>query len=286
MNTSAYMVGARAALLGSLLALPAAALAHGAIDEQIELVTEQIEQHPTSAALFLKRAELHRVLRNWDAALADYDRSSKLAPGLSNVDFCRGRMLLEAGRAEEAKAPLDRFLRNEPDHAEALITRARILVSLGEPASAVRDFSRGIAQLPAPDPQYYVESAQAAASQGPEHVDEALAGLDRGIAALGPLASLDLPAIDLELTAGRYEAALARLARLAEQSRHKETWLTRRGEILQGAGRREAAREAFAEALAAIESLPPARRRTPATVALEQRLRVLVEAPITADEIR
>jgi hypothetical protein len=64
---------------------------------------------------------------------------------------------------------------------------------------------------------------------------------------------------------------------VAALSPRKDPWLARRAEILERAGRRAEARATYRSALAALESLPPARRSAPATHELEQRLRAAVQ---------
>jgi predicted negative regulator of RcsB-dependent stress response len=118
-----------------------------------------------------------------------------------------------------------------------------------------------------------LERAQALASAGDGHVAEALRSLDEGVAELGPVVTLQLLAIELELRRKTYDAALARLDAVAAQSPRKETWLERRGQILASAGRAAEAGEAFVAALAAVEALPPPRRRVRAVIELEARLR-------------
>lgn len=245
--------------------------AHDGLHEQIAEVTALLSRDPKNAALYLKRGELHRLHRDWGRAAADYDRAARLQPALAVVDFARGRMLFEAGRPRPAQAALDRFLSQHPDHVEALVTRARVLISLGQRAAAARDLSQAIAH--SPQPELFVERAQTLAAEGDVYVSEALRGLDEGVARHGPLVTLQLYAIDLELRRRCYDAALARLETVAAVSPRKETWLARRGEILALAGRASEARAAFAAALAAVESLPSDRRRTRAVAELEARVR-------------
>jgi len=257
-----------------LLALPQWVMAHGPLDEQIAEVTRLIAQYPDSAALYLKRGELNRHHRDWPAALADYERSERLAPSLANVDLCRGKMLLDAGRMDEAKIVLNRFLAKRPDDGDGLLTRARALAQLGEHLSAATDFTRAISCLGTPQPEYYIERARALCAA--ERLDQALSGLDEGLQRLGQVVTLQLFAIDLEIKVKAYDAALTRLEQIAVQSPRKEKWLMRRGEILQMAGRPEQAREAFSLALKEIESLPAPRRATKAIVELERRLRAML----------
>jgi predicted negative regulator of RcsB-dependent stress response len=104
-----------------------------------------------------------------------------------------------------------------------------------------------------------------------------LRGLDEGINRLGPVVTLQLAAIDLEVGRKNYEAALTRLNQIAAQSERKEAWLVRRGDILKLAGRDDEARAAFNAALLAIESLPPAHRQSRSVTALELRARLALK---------
>jgi len=255
---------------------PALAAAHGPIHEQIAALTNLLKEDPQNAALYLKRGELHSYHRHWPAALADYERAALLDPTLPAVNFARGKTLLQAGSPGQAKSALDRFLAKHPEHAEALATRARVLVILGERLAATADYTRAIAAMESlgrPKPEYYLERARALTAEGGDHADEALRGLDEGVRRLGPIVPLQLLAIQLELTGKRYDAALARLDTLASQSARKESWLVRRGEILEQAGRAAQARLAYEQALAAIESLPARHRTTETTAKLEAQIR-------------
>ena len=119
----------------------------------------------------------------------------------------------------------------------------------------------------------YVERAQALGAAGGTHVDEALRGLDDGIRNLGPIVTLQLATIDLEVKAGRLDAALTRVDKAMAQAPRKEVWLGRRGDILRQAGRNQEAAAAYAAALQSLETLPAARRAVPAMAELEKRIR-------------
>ena len=106
---------------------------------------------------------------------------------------------------------------------------------------------------------------------GIEHIDVALQGLDEGLERLGQPITLQLYAIDLELELGRHDAALARLDRIASRADRKETWLVRRGEILEQAGRPAEARAAYVAAIEAVQALPATRRGTRAVSRLQTR---------------
>jgi tetratricopeptide (TPR) repeat protein len=271
-------------LLGALgaLALPDRLRAHGDLHLQITQVTEQLARDPRNAELYLRRGELHRSHQDWDDAQADYDRAISIDPGLTIVDFTRGRMFLEAGWLNSAKVSLDRFLRQHTNHVEALVTRARTLVKLNQALDAARDYTAAIQRMPTGRPELYIERAQALTAAGDAHYSEALRGLDEGIQNLGALVTLQLYAIDIELKRKNFDAALDRLEKISAQSPRKETWLARRGEILQQAGRNDEARQAYQNALNAMATLPPARRNVPAMLELEKRIKAAMEETRTA----
>lgn len=262
-------------LLGVAICLsliPSFARAHEGLHEQIVAITTRIKRDPKNAALYLQRGELYRLHREWARAAADYDRAARLKPSLTIVDLGRGKMLLEARRFQQAKFVLDRFLRQQPHYAEGLVTRGRVLARIGARFEAANDFTAALALAPVPEPELYLERAQVLAGDE-RYIQEALRGLNDGIKQLGPVVTLELAAIDLELRENNYDAALTRLEVITAQSERKETWLVRRGEILRAAGRYDEARKAFSAAIVAIESLPPERRQSRAITALQLRAR-------------
>jgi len=252
--------------------LPSFVRGHEGLHEQITALTAKIKRDPKNATLFLQRGELHRLHHDWQRAAADYDRAERLQPSLKIVGLARGKLFFESGKLQRAKLTLDRFLSQQPQHYEGLITRARVLAKLGARSDAAKDFTQALAASSAPEPELYLERAHVLAGDE-RRISEALTGLDDGIKKLGPLVTLQLAAIELELRCKNYDSALARLDQITAQSARKEAWLVKRGEILKLAGRDEDARAAFNAALVAIESLPATQRRSRAVTALELKAR-------------
>lgn len=276
-----------ALLLLVCLAPVSAAFGHEAIQQQISELNSRIASHPREAPLYLTRGELHRLHGDWPAATRDYERAREIDPGLEAIDLCIGRMHLDAGHPDRAIEPLSLFLKKRPDHADALAMRARALSILGRKHDAVVDYTRAItahSRRTSPDPDLFLERARAlAASPAPLLVD-ALSGLDEGIRTLGPVVSLEFEAVDLEVRLGRFDAALARLERLAALSARKESYLVRRGALLESASRPDEARQAYADALRAIATLPTQRRATRAVSVLETTARAGLARLLTANE--
>jgi len=217
---------------------------------------------------------LYRAHHETAPALADYARALRIDPSLAVVHLARGRLLVEARRPGEALPDLNRFLLIEPLHADALVIRARALAAVGQGDAARDDYDRAL-QLAA-NPDWFIERARVVrATAG---AAAAVAGLDQGIARLGPIVTLTLEAIDDELSLGRYDTALARLERLVSAAGPHPHWLVKRGEILRAAGRLDDARAAFTAALAAIDALPSPRQRTPQAQALRARAVTALDA--------
>lgn len=266
-------------VLAACLAMPLGAFAHGDLHEQIVTVTAQIAREPGNAELHLKRAELHRAHESWSDAAKDYDRAAALAPELFAVELGRGKMLLASGKPADAVKALDRFIAKKPDFADAFVTRARAKAKLAEHAAAAADYAHAIRLTVRPEPEFYIERADAlaAADLGPD----AVRTLDDGIAKLGPIVTLMLPAIELEVSAQNFDAALARVDRLTATAPRKETWLARRAEILATAGRPTEARATCEAALIAIATLPEPRRLTKATLDLRARIEARLKSLAT-----
>jgi tetratricopeptide (TPR) repeat protein len=267
-------IGIRTLLLGAALA--ASGAAHEDLLVQIDRLTGQIEKDPGRAILYFRRGELRRMHEDWVSAREDLERAAALDPALAVADLALGRLANQSGDPRRAKAALDRFLTREPDHGEALIERGRARVLLGERSAAVEDFTRGLRTLEAPRPENYLERADVLRSEG--RLEEALKGLQEGLDRVGTALPLQLALLDLELETSRFDAALARLDDVARASDRKDLWLARRGDILRQAGRKSEANRAYASALAAIEALPAARRRTRFTQDLELKVRTALEA--------
>jgi predicted Zn-dependent protease len=261
-----------------VLALPSLCFGHLWMHEQIADLTRQIKATPKDAGLYLKRGELHRAHEDWRAAQADYTQALHLDPTLDTARFGRARMFFEQGKAKEALPDINAFLAQHPEDPQGLLTRARIHARLKNSLSAAADFTRALAHIDKPDPEIYIERAQALIEAGEAHRDEALQGLEEGMRKLGPIVTLELPAIDIEVKKKDFAGALARIDRNIARLPRKESWLLRRGEVLLAAGRTKEAHVAFQAALEALEDLPDYRRRVPQMAALEKKLNGLLLA--------
>jgi tetratricopeptide (TPR) repeat protein len=260
-----------------LVAGPAEAVAHQGLHEAIAGVTKRIQDEPRNPSLYLARADLHRQHADFDAALADCDQAAGFAPDLPEVDLARGRVLLDAGWLASAELATSRFVERRPEQAGGHEVLGEILHRRGDHARAAGEFARAIELESRPSPELYLARARAlvASDEADEQVVLAIRCLDEGMKRLGkPIISLQVYAIELEMRRQQYDAALARVQTLAEQSERQEQWQLQRGDILRRAGRASQAIEAYREALASIERLSPARRQTLAVLVMADHARI------------
>jgi tetratricopeptide (TPR) repeat protein len=257
-------------LAGALFTTQSRSFAHGDLHEQNAALTTEIIAHPKRAELYLQRAELHRLHGEWAEALADCQRAESLKTDLISARLLRGKILFGAGKFTEARIALDQFLQSEAKNSDGFLTRARVLVKLEKFELAATDFSKAIQFANIPEPDLYLE--RAAAWQAAGKLQTALAGVDEGVSKLGAIASLEIPAIELELRLQRYDNALHRIDLLSGQSQRKETWLLKRGEVLEKAQRFAEAKEAYAKTAEVLAQLPLRYKQSEATKHLEIQL--------------
>lgn len=247
-----------AALIASM---PTLVTAHGDDQVIIDALTEELAKKP-EAELFIRRGELYRHHQDWTRAAADYESAARHDPKLKVIDYFRGRLLLEAGAPSNAQAFVDRYVANSPDEPEAWFLQGEVRAALRDPAAAADSFGEGIRRSPRPRPEHYVRRAELQAAAAGANRRAVMAGIDEGIARLGPVLSLVDFAIALELEAENYAGALARIAIAMEHTPRRETWLVRQGDILVKAGRADEAVAAYRAALATIDNLPDRYRGT------------------------
>jgi len=211
-------------------------------------------------------------MRRWPEALADLNAAARREPGNPETDLLLARLFDDSGWKQKARRHVDAFLAARPRDGRGRSLRARMLAAVGDERGAELDFDAAIAHTAPPDPDLYVHRARLVAGRGAGHRTRALAGLEAGIAILGPAPGLVHLAIEIEMQLGRFDAALERHERLAASGHRKEYTLADRAELLVRAGRFDEARATFEAASEALATLAPARRRTRSALALSHRI--------------
>jgi len=239
------------------------------LDELDAATRQELAKRPDDPQRHIERARVLQMKGEWDAALEEVETAAARGGDPDVLGQVRASIYLDAGFPRMAKVEVDRVLARRPDAAGLLYERGRAWLAIGNPEAAARDFGDAIAKGPRPTPEQVIAHRDVLLGLGKK--DAALRALDDGMARVGHVVSLELPAVDLEVELGRYDAALARLDRLAATAPPNPLWIARRGEVLDKAGRGAQARAEYAKALALIDARPAARRGKP-FVDLKRRL--------------
>ena len=258
-------------LIGTLLSCGAAS-AHGSLPLRIGILTERLESDPRNVELLLKRGELYRQHRNWQAALDNFSQALQLDPDAAIVDFFIGRVLHQAGRPSEALPRLRRFVQSDPDHANGWLYMARSAAALGMLEDASEMYRKAIMTAPVKTPDHYLEWSEAHFANSPTRVGGAIAILENGIARLGPIVSMVQRAMQLKRMTGDLDGAMRYLEMLPSALKNSPRWLTTRADLRRESQTVGEAIGLYLQALAAIDKLPASRRHSPALTELKRYL--------------
>lgn len=257
------------------VSLTVTAWGHGSLHERIAALTAEIAAKPDDVTLRYQLAEISCQHGDWQAALTNLDKVDQLAPGKFPTDLLRGRAALSAGKADDAKAALDRFIAGQPGNSQALYLRARAFERLGKNDECLNDYRAALAVDARPEPDVFQEVAVALAFRG--HGDEALRVLDAGMVKLGAIPTLGLKAIEMEVSLKRYDAALLRLEAMQKAAPRPEPWMAKRAALLEQAGRPDESRSAWESLVTHLSALPEAERRSHAMSKLAEQSKLALE---------
>ncbi len=221
------------------------------------VLSKHIDAAPADTRLLLQRAELSIQHEDWQGALADCDKVLQIDPTI-DAALLRGRTLLASGHPADALPILAGYVGRHPQHVNAWICRARALAQLGRPSEAIADYREALQRSPLPEPDLVLECAAALAAQ--QNDQAAIQVLDDGLAKLGAIPSLVLRAIDMEIAAGNFDAALARVEAMQRRGPRPEPWMVKRASVLAQAGRLQASRAAWQSLVTHLLALPESAR--------------------------
>lgn len=242
-------------------------------------VDARLAEKPEDGGLWFQRAVLQFEHEDYPAAAVDFAKAEKFAPGKFTVLWWQGRILEAEGKYAGAKVELDRCLGQAPDHWGALASRGRVHHKLGLNQEALADFRSALEKCSDPGLDLYSEVAAVLATNG--CIDEAVTTLEGGLEKKGPIPSLQLQLLKIEVDAERYDKALVRLSAYERSAPRKEPWMERRAIILAQAGSVAESQGAWRALVHHLKRLPPVERDSHAMVLLAERSRLaLASSPV------
>jgi predicted Zn-dependent protease len=227
---------------------------HGGFHERMEQLAAAIEKDPTNGQLHFELADLNAQHGDWQLALLNLKRVDELTPGLYMTNVVRGEAWLVGEKPDKAKEVLDPVLKEHPECIRAWILRARASKALGDLPASAADFSEALQRTRNPEPDLILDTVEVLAAQKQEKAAAQL--LATWIDKLGPIPSLVLRALDLEIATKDFDAALRRVEAMRQTAPRPEPWMARRASVLAQAGRIEESRAAWQALVDHLMALP------------------------------
>ncbi|MEV0206960.1 tetratricopeptide repeat protein [Streptomyces sp. NPDC050788] len=209
------------------------------LDQAVDLDPQQRSAH-------YGRGLTLQLMGDLPAALAALDRAAELSPDTRWILAERGETYRLAGRFEEAVADFDRALALDPTDTAALTGRAVSRHGLGQYDAALADFNRSLSI--ADDLWALVRRARLHGSRG--EPEQEFADFDLAVSRAPDVAWIASERGDAYRRAGRLEDAVAELTRAVSLRPDYPSALASRGEALLALGRSE---EALADLDRAVE---------------------------------
>lgn len=116
-------------------------------DEGVDHFTRRIEEKPTTDA-YLRRASMHKLRKEYDAALADYDKVLELGPSAATYTN-RSTLHLQKRDFDKALADLNEAVRLSPSYPTAFRFRGLVQEQMKKYPEAVADFTKAAELAPA-----------------------------------------------------------------------------------------------------------------------------------------
>ena len=124
------------------------------LNESIQALDRALTIYPTYAEAYAQRGLAFYRMKNFSAALYDYQQAVKFNPGLSNAWSNMGSLYFEQKQFQQAKQSFEKAIQVNPNHVDALANYASTLGTLGDFNSAITYFKKASALKPT-EPSYY-----------------------------------------------------------------------------------------------------------------------------------
>lgn len=230
-----------------MLILANLAMAHQGIHEQVDVLSDRLKKQP-NYQLYAQRAHLYFEGGQYDLALKDLDKASKMGPK-EPLLFEYGNIYLLKGDAAKALMYFNQFINFNDKFGEVYQARAKAHQKLGQTAEAIQDLKRSFQLQQSPHPGLYIEASNLIYSNKTSNLLTALDLLDEGIKRLGVQGQLQEHAIKLLLENNRSAFAAERMLLLGSERNHNVFWRFDYAQLLVKAGRKSDAQLELKRAL-------------------------------------
>jgi predicted Zn-dependent protease len=264
------------------ICLPLLAHAHGDAHDRLKALDQQIQQHPGNADLHLKRGRIYLEENHLTEARSDLERVLALDPSKLGAHYFLAEALFNSEHHDLAEKHLQQFIRQNEGHN--LVAQSRGYWLMGQTRMARHQVETAIvaykmAMTAKPDltpDQYKLFVDACLAARGP-YLEEALRLLDARQSHSGSPDWIQDMAIEVELKAGRRDAALARLDALISSQKRLPFLYAKKASLQLDAGHSLEAEKSLRLARSAFATLNEKRQRSKVYVELNQQIEALAE---------
>lgn len=256
-------------LLGPLLLLLSLPLrAHPDPRHTLEQLDEHLAAAPDDPELLRQKAAALLDTRSPDLATEVVAKLLQQDADLPANRLLDARVAIARGENPAALAKAEALVAAHPEFAGGWDLLAATRAAAGRQDEAIAAKLRFLELCHQPGPSDVMVGAAWLRDRGrPGDAETAIRVLDQGLARIGCLIGLQEMAIGLELGLQRYDSALRRVDALTARFRPSVALSLRRADILEAAGRFTEAAASCDAALALLDVLPAARKKSPSYTA-------------------
>lgn len=182
--------------------------------DSVSVLIEQINLHPNSIDLRLKKAEANINLSQYDYAAEEYSKVLKLDEHNLAALYFRAFCYTQLRQYGMARADYDAFLAIQPEHLEAHLGLAHVLQLQNRRADAVDELNRCVQMFPDSADAY---AARAAYETQLEQYDAAIYDWDEALRLKPKDAEFAVSKVDVLLKMGRIREAREALDKAVKQ---------------------------------------------------------------------
>ena len=109
--------------------------------KNIEKLSQELEKHPNTVELLVKRAEALFNIQHWDEALSDYNRAIELEPETGDLYYARASVFEKFNRTEAAIKDYDAAIKHGSDLTSVLNDKALLYQMTGNNLKAAEMYT-------------------------------------------------------------------------------------------------------------------------------------------------
>ena len=252
---------------------------HGDLHERILATSQEIEAHPDSSFLYLKRGELYYQHIEYKKAIKDFKKCSSQGYVSTRLHLGYAKAYKGMGKLNKAKEALFTILFEDEEDVRALRLLGSVFFKMGRYEEAAKAFEKVIQFADKTFTENYLEASFAWEKvESPLGMENAMKVIRTGIYHLGELMVFYDRLVELALKNQDYAAALEYQNKLIDLSNRKERVYYQRAKIQLEKGDKIAAKEDLNLATQAIEKLPARLKNIKSIKELESDIQTLLNS--------